>query len=93
MSGGKISGGAYTAEGEVMYQGLNRHFSGYMHRAVLQQDVAAVDVRNMKVRKELEPVLKEIQKEETDAKAVSLRFGREAALLGYRILWDPFLDL
>ena len=93
LSGGKISGGAYTAEGEVMYQGLNRHFSGYMHRAVLQQDVAAVDVRNMKVRKELEPVLKEIQKEETDAKAVSLRFGREAVLLGYRILWDPFLDL
>lgn len=90
LAGGRIAGGAYGADGEVLYQGLNRHFSGYMHQAVLQQDVAAVDVRNMKVRKELQPVMEEICRQEPDTKAASLRFGKEAAVLGYRIVWDPF---
>ena len=64
-----------------------------MHRAVLQQDVAAVDVRKMKIRKELKPILEEIQKQVTDPKEISLRFGKEAAFLGYRIVWDPFWEL
>ena len=92
IAGGKIAGGAYTEKGEVLYLGLNRHFSGYMHRAVLQQGVAAVDVRKMVVRKELQSILEKIQKEESDVKEISLRFGREAAALGYGILWDPFLE-
>lgn len=93
LSGGKIAAGAYSDSGEVLYKGLNRHFSGYMHRAVLQQDVAAVDVRKMKIRKELKPILEEIQKQVTDPKEISLRFGKEAAFLGYRIVWDPFWEL
>ena len=36
----------------VRYGGMPRHFSGYMHRAVLQQDVEAADVRTMRVRRE-----------------------------------------
>ena len=92
ISGGKIVAGAYDENGGVLYQGLNRHFSGYMHRAVLQQDAAAVDVRKMMVRKELQPVLDEIKKQETDPCKISLRFGKEAALLGYRIVWDPFME-
>ena len=92
ISGGRIVAGAYDENGRVLYQGLNRHFSGYMHRAVLQQDAAAVDVRKMMVRKELQPVLDEIKKQETDPCKISLRFGKEAALLGYRIVWDPFME-
>lgn len=92
VTGGRISGGAYSADGEVLYQGLNQHFSGYMHCAVLQQDVAAVDVRKIRVRDELKQILDEIRRQEPDDKAASLRFGREAALLGYRILWDPFFE-
>lgn len=49
----KITGGAMGQNGNVMYRGLHRRFSGYMHRGVLQQDACAVDLRNMIVRKDL----------------------------------------
>lgn len=89
LNGGKVVGGAYGEDGEVLYKGISRHFSGYMHRAVLQQDVAAVDVRQMRVREELRPLLDEIMQEEKDPALASLRFGREAADRGYLLLWDP----
>lgn len=89
LSKGKIAAGAYEKNGEVLYLGLNRHFSGYMHRAVLQQDVWAADVRKIEVRKELKPILEELKREKTDMREISLCFGKEAALLGYRIVWDP----
>lgn len=40
-------------DGTVMYRGLHERFSGYLNRGVLQQDVDAVDLRNMTVRKDL----------------------------------------
>ena len=40
-------------DGIVMFEGLHERFSGYMHRGVLQQDVDAVDLRNMIVRDDL----------------------------------------
>ena len=89
LCGGRIAGGAYGEDGEILYKGLSRHFSGYMHRAVLQQDVPAVDVRHIRVREELRPLLDEIMKEEKDLAAASIRFGREAASRGYLLLWDP----
>ncbi len=42
---GKIAGGAYDLNGQILYQGLKAGYSGYMHRGVLLQDVAAVDIR------------------------------------------------
>ena len=36
----------------MRYDGLKRRFSGYMHRAVLTQDVEAADIRTMQVRPE-----------------------------------------
>ncbi|MBO5092743.1 MAG: glycosyltransferase [Lachnospiraceae bacterium] len=89
---GRIDGGAYAQDGRALYEGLNAHFSGYMHRAVLQQDAFAVDIRRIRVREELRPLLARIQKEEKDIRRASLKFGREAARLGYRILWDPFME-
>lgn len=53
ISGGKIIGGAMDAKGRILYEGLNVHFSGNMHRAILQQDVGAVDIRNVLVRDDL----------------------------------------
>ena len=49
----KISGGAMRQDGTIMYRGLHERFSGYLNRGVLQQDVDAVDLRNMMVRKDL----------------------------------------
>lgn len=86
---GRIAGGAYAQDGSILYEGLNAHFSGYMHKAVLQQDVYAADVRKMRVRRELRPLFQGILKEAANEREASLRFGEEAARLGYRILWDP----
>lgn len=49
----KITGGIYTKTGECPYAGLKKGFSGYMHRASLQQDAFAVDIRLMQIREEL----------------------------------------
>lgn len=57
---GKITGGMYDADGNVMYAGLYGEYSGYMHRASLAQEAYAVDVRRMKVRKELWGLFEEV---------------------------------
>lgn len=43
----KITNGIYTDEGLELFKGLNVHFSGYMHRAVLTRDVFACDLRTV----------------------------------------------
>ena len=51
---GRIVGGNYTESGEILYNGLQKGYSGgFLHRAVLQQDTEAVDLRCMKIRLEL----------------------------------------
>lgn len=57
---GKICGGAYTGSGKVLYKGLYREFSGYMHRACLRQEVPVTDVRLMRVNRNLIPILEEM---------------------------------
>lgn len=49
----KIAGGRLSAEGKVFYGGLPASYSGYLHRAVLQQEAEALDIRNIEVRKDL----------------------------------------
>ena len=49
---GRTEGGRLTEEGEILYAGLPKGYSGYLHRAVLPQDAAAVDIRNIRVRQE-----------------------------------------
>ncbi len=56
----KITGGIYTACGEPLYYGLHKEYSGYLHRAVLQQEADMIDVRCMKASKEAEEILEEI---------------------------------
>ncbi len=81
----------------MRYVGLPRHFSGYMHRAVLSQDVEAADVRTMRVRKDGEPSrlseeLKNAQeavRQGADPAETSFAFCRKIRGMGYRICWDP----
>ncbi len=50
----RICGGALKSDGSVMYEGLHREYSGgTSHRAAVQQDVAAADIRCVQVREEL----------------------------------------
>ncbi|MCR4903607.1 MAG: glycosyltransferase [Butyrivibrio sp.] len=58
---GTIAGGIYSEEGEILYNGLKKEYSGgFLHRAVLQQDADAVDLRCMKVRPELQKLYKQM---------------------------------
>lgn len=53
VSRGRIAGGRITAQGRLPDQGLPVNYGGYMHRAVLQRDAEALDLRNLELREEL----------------------------------------
>lgn len=55
----RIVGGIYTAKGKCPYKGMFYKFGGYMNRALLAQDAAAVDIRCMEVQPQLFPFVKE----------------------------------
>lgn len=57
---GRVTGGRMTAEGKVLYEGLPLNYSGYLHRAALQQDAAALDIRNIVLKDSLRTLFKEI---------------------------------
>ena len=57
---GKIAGGRLNEEGKIFYEGLPLSYSGYLHRAVLQQEAEALDIRNIEVRKELRGVFEQV---------------------------------
>lgn len=50
---GRIVGGRMGADGAVVYEGLPAGYSGYLHRAALQQDAEALDIRNFALSEEL----------------------------------------
>lgn len=56
----RITGGIYKEDGTCLYEGLASGYSGYMHKATLQQDAYAVDIRCMRVREELKELFEEI---------------------------------
>ena len=56
----RIVGGRLKGDGTVYYEGLPKGYSGYLHRAALSQDAEAVDIRNIRVRKELWPLFRDI---------------------------------
>lgn len=60
IQGGRITGGRMKSSGKVYYENLPVHYSGYLHRAVLTQDARAVDIRNIRLRRELWEVFKQV---------------------------------
>lgn len=87
---GKICGGAMKADGTLYYSGLNRNFSGYMHRAAMVQDVSALDIRNMELRPELKELMEKSRKEfpDDDIKC-SLHLSKCLREKGYLLIYDP----
>ena len=57
--GRTILSGALNEEGEAIYKGIPEHFSGELHRAVLQQQVYGVDIRNIEIREDLKELFRE----------------------------------
>lgn len=94
--GNKIVSGILSEDGVCIYKGLNRNYSGYLHRAVLQQDCEAADIRNMKVCSKLQPLWKEMVPDSLSALnhdeiiSLSLMFCKHVRDAGYLILWDPY---
>lgn len=60
VSRGKIVGGRMNDEGEALYGGLPVSYSGYLHRAALQQDAETLDIRNLELRSSLRELFAEI---------------------------------
>lgn len=73
----RICGGAYDADGSVLYEGLHREYSGgSTHRAALKQDVAAVDIRCMQVCPALQGVFAEVTGLPYRERTISCQTGR-----------------
>ncbi len=97
---GRVSGGAMNEEGKPLFLGLPKSFSGRLHRAVLQQQVAALDLRNIMVRQVPqiqaayeEAVLKtQTITDEMKQREISLEFCEKIREMGYVILYDPALN-
>lgn len=91
ISKGKTVGGAMTKEGKLLYGGMKKEYSGYMNRASLCQNVEALDIRLMQVRKELEErylfYLEQITRQ--DPVKLSLLFCEEVRSRGYLMLYSP----
>lgn len=99
----KIVSGAYDTNHKVMYEGLPKYYSGYMNRAMLQQNVFALDIRTMRLCEEYEPIYEEILEEyevkkeelhfesEDRIKEISIAFGLEILkkTYGKEFLLDP----
>lgn len=60
VSHGKIVGGRLSEEGSIFYEELPASYSGYMHRAVLQQNAEAVDIRFITVREECHRLFEQV---------------------------------
>lgn len=73
----RICGGAFDREGICMYEGLHKEYSGgSTHRAVLKQDVAAVDIRCMQIRSELWREFEQITGRRYEERTVHCKVGR-----------------
>lgn len=57
----RVFAGAYDESGRCLFEGLPACFTGgSTHRAVLTQDCAAVDIRFMRLREELQPLFSQM---------------------------------
>ncbi len=54
----RIAGGIYTEKGQCPYLGMFAGFGGYMNRAALAQEAAAVDIRCMEIQPHLLPLVR-----------------------------------
>ena len=105
LPGRHLAAGAYDDDGNVLYENLPEGFSGYLHRGVLLQDVAAVDIRCISVRPQCHALFERVVgvpyitggdcfdwtvlPKDTDYAEVSCRLGNALRTEGYRVCWDP----
>lgn len=94
IKSGKIVSGVYDKEGNMLYAGLPFCYSGYIHRAVLSQNVCSMDIDkgeiNPKIKDEIATFLREeasnIEGTNTDRQKQICNYLTKQ---GYRLYWDP----
>ncbi len=102
---GHIVGGLTDRKGRVKYEGLNIHFSGYMHGAVLKHEADVLDIRNMVIRPEYEELFKQetgysypldedVRTSAKDGEMVrkSIAFCNKLKQKGIELMYDPQFD-
>ena len=105
IAGRRLASGAYDEDGNILYQNLPEGFSGYLHRGVLLQDAAAVDIRLISVRPQCHSLFERVVgvpyvtkgeyfdwtvlPKDTYYAEVSCRLGEALRAEGYRVCWDP----
>lgn len=103
----KIVSGALNGKGQCLYKGLNRHFSGDLNRAVLQQNVDVVDIRNIMLRDDYLDLFREVTgltypiKDKNDINKhedefyikKSIIFCNKLRAAGIGILYEPSMGL
>ncbi|MBQ3104973.1 MAG: glycosyltransferase [Lachnospiraceae bacterium] len=101
---GRILPCIYDEEGYPLYAGLPASYAGYLNRAVLAQNAAALSMEywevNPGLQSEISAFLKEIEtlrkadtseseKDFEDRKEMSRKLCRRLREEGYRLYWDP----
>ncbi|MBP5598671.1 MAG: glycosyltransferase [Lachnospiraceae bacterium] len=101
IRGSKVATGILNEDGTETFYKMNKHFSGYMHRAHLNQDVFALDLRTVTptpilkeyfetcMAKVNEYALKQNSKTAIDeyTKKISLEFGKKVKEMGLLFLY------
>lgn len=94
---GKLYSGCYDKEGKLLYRNLPFCYSGYIHRAVLSQNVAGLDINQWKINPKYEKIIATFLKENA-SNIKGTKMDRQKAICeylwekGYRLYWDPSGD-
>lgn len=90
---GKITATIFDKEGRALYQGLPFCYSGYIHRAVLSQNAAGLNLHkakiNPKIEKEVRKLWQQIEQQESSQEEIQKRVCETLIHRGYRLYWDP----
>lgn len=94
IKAGRIYSGAFDKQGNLLYKGLPFCYSGYIHRAVLAQNVAQLDMDmwnlNPKTKKMVDKFLENYPSKKQESKAEQRKAVCEYLInQGYRLYWNP----
>ena len=107
VNGNKITTGIYTNSGRHLFLNMNKHYSGYMHGAVLTRDVYACDIRTVtpspQMRECYENLINKLNEQSkvpglsrkdlnAAAQSATLEFAREVQKQGLTFLFMPDID-
>ena len=96
----KVAGGLMRTDGTVVFGGLHSQFAGVLNSATLQRCADALDIRNIRVRKEYRDLFRkatgieydkrnEVSLDDEKAIKLSLEFCNRLRRQGVILLYDP----